>query len=252
MSSKSQMSPKSSKSPKLPRLNSRTLKFSHGLLSLHFYPKHFNVHQVQPFALYFEADVINAITRFILGQTISLKEYDDNNPLSSSLQSDSQNRLLHIACYPPFHLLHTASLESQMFHFLSALSGPSSDVFIHSNVERIGTDVDDTVTDAHIDTLLGLTQDNSLLWPPLDLFDKYMEWEGEWTASLEAWFMRHIAAIQDRDSRAFATCSQWTARLCQRTTSSSKDTSRVVTEAQAELLCFDIDKLDPKSFAALD
>jgi hypothetical protein len=303
----------------------------------------------------------NSITRFILGRTNCLTQYDDLNPLSPSLRSDPENRLLHIACYPPYHLLHVISrgrlvvskrteirlrlwraqypdvplwffairclsrgLDWRVFanpqHLVgpmntlsaprpvyldqqplllkrgnreferydnsvrdmlrlpssrrfcgmgsllwriaiqfgpdnlisAALSGPSSDALIHSNVERIGTDVDDMVTDAHISTLLGLADDNYSLWPPMDIFDEYMQWEGEWTASLETWFMTHITAIQNRDSRAFATRSQWKSRLGQRTTTSSKDTIKAVTEAQAELLCYDIDRLDPRSFAALD
>jgi len=113
---------------------------------------------------------------------------------------------------------------------LAALSGPSCDALIHSNVERIGTDVDDMVMDAHISTLLGLTNNNYNLWPPMDIFDKYMQWEGEWTASLETWFMMHITAIQNRDSHVFATRSQWKSRLGQCMTTSSKDTIKAVTE----------------------
>ncbi|KAG1853619.1 hypothetical protein F4604DRAFT_1686217 [Suillus subluteus] len=302
----------------------------------------------------------NTVTRFILDRTNCLAQYDDLNPLSPSLRSDPQNRLLHIACYPPYHLLHAISrgrlvvskrteirlrlwraqypdvplwffairclsrgMDWRVFanpqHLVgplstlsgprpayldqkpllltrgngeferyensvrdmlrlpfsrrfcgmggllwrlaiqfgpdnlisAALSGPSSDASMHSNVERIGTDVDDMVTDAHINTLLGLTDDNHILWPPIDVFDKYMQWQGEWTASLETWFMRHIAAIKNRDSRAFATHSQWISRLGQHTATSFKD-AKVVTEGQAELLCYDIDRLDPRSFAALD
>ncbi|KAG2030711.1 hypothetical protein BDR03DRAFT_986920 [Suillus americanus] len=302
----------------------------------------------------------NTVTRFILDRTNCLAQYDDLNPLSPSLHSDPQNRLLHIACYPPYHLLHAISrgrlvvskrteirlhlwraqypdvpLWFFAIHCLShgmdwrvfadpqhlvgplstlsgpgptyldqkpllltrgngeferyensvrdmlrlpfsrrfcgmgallwrlaiqfgpdnllsaALSGPSSDASMHSNVERIGTDVDDMVTDAHINTLLGLTDNNHILWPPIDVFDKYMQWQGEWTASLETCFMRHIAAIKNRDSRAFATHSQWISRLGQHMATSFKDT-KVVTEGQAELLCYNIDRLDPRSFTALD
>jgi hypothetical protein len=135
---------------------------------------------------------------------------------------------------------------------LAALSGPSCNALIHSNVERIGTNVDDMVMDAHISTLLGLTNNNYNLWPPMDIFDEYMQWEGEWTASLETWFMTHITAIQNRDSRVYATRSQWKLRLGQRMTTSSKDTIKAVTEAQAELLCYNIDWLDPRLFVALD
>ncbi|KAG1853416.1 hypothetical protein F4604DRAFT_1933310 [Suillus subluteus] len=302
----------------------------------------------------------NTVTHFILDRTNCLAQYDDLNPLSPSLRSDPQNRLLHIACYPPYHLLHTISrgrlvvskrteirlrlwraqypdvplwffairclsrgmdwwvfanpqhlvgllstlsgprpayldqkpllltrgngeferYENSVRDMLrlpfsrrfcgmggllwrlaiqfgpdnlisAALSGPSSDASMHSNVERIGTDVDDMVTDAHINTLLGLTDDNHILWPPIDVFDKYMQWQGEWMASLETWFMRYIAAIKNRDSRAFAPHSQWISRLGQHTATSFKD-AKVVTEGQAELLCYDIDRLDPRSFAALD
>ncbi|KAG1853339.1 hypothetical protein F4604DRAFT_1933233 [Suillus subluteus] len=51
----------------------------------------------------------NTVTRLILDRTNCLAQYHDLNPLSTSLRSDPQNRLLHIACYPPYHLLHDIS-----------------------------------------------------------------------------------------------------------------------------------------------
>ncbi|KAG2352813.1 hypothetical protein BDR07DRAFT_1497599 [Suillus spraguei] len=301
--------------------------------------------------------IYNRVTRLILDR---LPQLDEPNPLSLSVEKYPQNRLLHIACYPPYHLLHvmsrgrlvvskstevrlrlwraqypdvplwffairclTRGLDWRVFanpqHLIgplgaasgprpkyldqrplllrrrrgvfeqydndvrdmlrlpfarrfccmgslswrlamqfgpdnlisAALSGPSTDASIHSNVERIGTDVDDTVTDAHINLLLGLTDDDYTLWPPMDIFAEYMGWEGEWTASLERWFSGQITAIQQGDWYAFATRSQWTSRLSQQPSTSSKDTM-TVTEGQAELLCYDVDKLDPRSFAALD
>ncbi|KAG2339457.1 hypothetical protein BDR05DRAFT_951217 [Suillus weaverae] len=62
---------------------------------------------------------------------------------------------------------------------LAALSGPSSNAYMHSNSELISTDIDDTVKDAHIKMLLGVTIDGHSLWPPIDVFEKQMQWEGE-------------------------------------------------------------------------
>ncbi|KAG2110401.1 uncharacterized protein F5147DRAFT_652010 [Suillus discolor] len=134
----------------------------------------------------------------------------------------------------------------------AALSGPSSDAYMHLNSELIGTDIDDMVKDAHIKMLLGITIDGHSLWPPIDVFEKHMQWEEEWTAILEMWFMKHIAMIQNRVTHAFTTHSQWSSRLWQHTLTSSKDTMKVVTEVQAQLLCYNIDQLDLKSFVVLD
>jgi hypothetical protein len=302
--------------------------------------------------------VENHTTRSILAR---ITQNDDANPLSASLQSNPHNRLLNIASYPPYHLLHVISrgrlvvskrseirlrlwraqhpsaplwffairclsrgLDWRVFAnpqhlvgpmqsisgprpayldhtpplltrgyrefdlyqdsvrdmlrlpfarrfctmgglvwrlamqygpdnlFSAALSGPSSDAYLHSNADLIGTDIDDKVMDSHLKLLLGVTVDGQSLWPPIDVFEKHMQWEGEWTASLETWFVKHCAMIQSRDTRAFATHSQWSSRLWQHSTTSSRDATRLLTEAQAQLLCYDIDQLDPKSFAALD
>jgi hypothetical protein len=67
----------------------------------------------------------------------------------------------------------------------AALSGPSSDAYMHSNSEHISTDINDTVKDAHIKMLLGVTINSHSLWPPINIFEKHMQWEGEWTAILE-------------------------------------------------------------------
>ncbi|KAG1781443.1 hypothetical protein EV702DRAFT_1041961 [Suillus placidus] len=95
----------------------------------------------------------------------------------------------------------------------AALSGPSSDAYMHLNSELIGTNIDDMVKDTHIKMLLDVTIDGHSLWPPIDVFEKQMQWEGEWTAILEMWFMKHLTMIQNRDTRAFATHSQWSSRL---------------------------------------
>ncbi|KAG1724045.1 uncharacterized protein EDB91DRAFT_1255416 [Suillus paluster] len=45
-------------------------------------------------------------------------------------------------------------------------------------------DIDDMVTNADIDLLLGSTG-NSSLWPPIDVFEKCPKWQGEWTKKWE-------------------------------------------------------------------
>lgn len=56
---------------------------------------------------------------------------------------------------------------------LYALSGPSTDAFIHYNVDCNGMDVDNTIMEDHINILIGLTCDNYLLWSPLKFFKIY-------------------------------------------------------------------------------
>jgi hypothetical protein len=111
---------------------------------------------------------------------------------------------------------------------------------MHSNSEHISTNINDTVKDTHIKMLLGVTINSHSLWPPINIFKKHMQWKGEWTAILETWFMKHIIMIQNMDICTFATHSQWSSRLWQHTLTLSKDTTKVVTEAQAQLLYYDI------------
>ncbi|KAG1721832.1 hypothetical protein EDB19DRAFT_1588102, partial [Suillus lakei] len=79
--------------------------------------------------------------------------------------------------------------------FSSALSGPSSDAYIHNAADRMGEDMDDMVTEDDIALLLGTTTDNHSLWPPSDVWDRYQKWTGEWSDHWEKWFQNRISAI---------------------------------------------------------
>jgi hypothetical protein len=125
--------------------------------------------------------------------------------------------------------------------FSVVLSGPSSDAYMHLHSDTIGTDINDKVMDAHLKLLLGVTVDGQSLWPPVDVFERQMQWKGEWTPSLETWFMKHINMLQNRDMCAFASHSQWSLRLWQHNSTLSKDSARAITEVQAQLLCYNID-----------
>ncbi|KAG1885362.1 uncharacterized protein F5891DRAFT_905367, partial [Suillus fuscotomentosus] len=81
--------------------------------------------------------------------------------------------------------------------FSAALSGPSTDAYVHGNIQRNGTHIDDAVFPQDIQLLLGVAADNSSLWPPLDIFDRYQKWTGEWTALWETWFMDRVSMIHN-------------------------------------------------------
>ncbi|KAG2030102.1 hypothetical protein BDR03DRAFT_1017516 [Suillus americanus] len=137
--------------------------------------------------------------------------------------------------------------------FLSALSGPSTDASIHRNIDCNGTDIDDTLMEDHINLLIGLTSDNHSLWPPLNFFEIYQSWQGEWSPFWETWFMEHIAAINNRSKRVFIHRSDWSKKPRRHTAISYTKESTPGTEAHARRLCEQVDQLHPfmGSFATL-
>ncbi|KAG2337146.1 hypothetical protein BDR05DRAFT_1005283 [Suillus weaverae] len=129
--------------------------------------------------------------------------------------------------------------------FLSALSGPSTDASIHRNVDCNGTDIDDTMTEDHINLLIGLTSDNHSLWPPLKFFEIYQLWEGEWSPTWETWFMERIAAIHSRSRLAFIHRAEWSKKPRRHTAIAYTKESTAGTEAHARRVCEQVDQLHP-------
>lgn len=129
--------------------------------------------------------------------------------------------------------------------FSSALSGPSTDASIHRNVDCNGTDIDDAMTEDHINLLIGLTSDNHSLWPPLKFFQIYQLWEGEWSPTWETWFMERIAAIHNRSKAVFIHRSGWTKKPRRHTAVAYAKESTPGTEAHARWLCEQVDQLHP-------
>jgi hypothetical protein len=129
--------------------------------------------------------------------------------------------------------------------FLSALSGPSTDACIHRNVDCNGTDVDDTISEDHINLLLGHTRDNYFLWPPLKFFEIYQSWEGEWSPTWETWFMERITMIHSRSRLAFIHRAEWSKKPRRHTAIMYAKESTAGTEAHARRLCEQVDQLHP-------
>jgi hypothetical protein len=129
--------------------------------------------------------------------------------------------------------------------FSFALSGPSTDASIHCNVDRNGTDIDDTMTEDHINLLIGLTSDNHSLWPPLKFFEIYQSWEGEWSPTWETWFLERIAAIHNHSKLAFIHRADWSKKPRRHTAIAYSKESTAGTEAHARWLCEQVDELHP-------
>ncbi|KAG1863253.1 hypothetical protein DFJ58DRAFT_912422 [Suillus subalutaceus] len=127
--------------------------------------------------------------------------------------------------------------------FAAALSGPSTDAYVHGNVERNGTHVDDAVFPQDIQLLLGVAVDMSSLWPPLDIFHRYQKWNGEWTPQWETWFMTRIALIHNRDLSSFAPRSDWNVIYRRHTRVKFILPTTEGTEAQADALCKQLDSM---------
>jgi len=131
--------------------------------------------------------------------------------------------------------------------FSAALSGPSTDAYVHDNVERNGTHVDDAVFPQDIPLLLGVAVDMSSLWPPLDIFNRYQKWNGEWTLQWETWFMRCIAMIHNWNLSAFALRSNWNVIYHRHTQVKFIAPTMEGTEAQADALCKQLDSMGSSS-----
>jgi len=136
--------------------------------------------------------------------------------------------------------------------FAAALSGPSTDAYLHSHANRIGGDIDDVVTNEDIALLLG-TVGCSSLWPPIDVFEKYEKWQGEWSHEWEAWFQKHLQGIQKFDRSLFLTHSKWIKHHRRYTVMEYNDPAWVRSNGHAAELCARADQLYPpmESYAAL-
>lgn len=136
--------------------------------------------------------------------------------------------------------------------FAAALSGPSTDAYVHGHVNRIGGEIDDMVTDADIALLLGTTEGFSL-WPPADIFERYEKWQGEWSHEWEAWFQKRLQGIQSRDKSLFLTRQKWIKYRRRHTVKAYNDPEQVGSEGHAARLCTQADQLYPptESYASL-
>ncbi|KAJ6464724.1 hypothetical protein DFH09DRAFT_1113019 [Mycena vulgaris] len=70
------------------------------------------------------------------------------------------------------------------------------------------------LTQNEIDTLLGCTQSGSQIWPPLEFFERYDMWPGQWTQGNETWFAARVHDIRMRHDRGLTrTKSKWRSQL---------------------------------------
>ncbi|KAG1848235.1 hypothetical protein F4604DRAFT_1687775 [Suillus subluteus] len=136
--------------------------------------------------------------------------------------------------------------------FAAALSGPSTDAYLHGHASRIGGDIDDVVTNDDIALLLG-TAGCSSLWPPPDVFEKYQKWQGEWSHEWEAWFQKRLRGIQNHDRSLFLNRLNWIKHRRRYTTNEYYNPARVGSDGHAAGLCTQADLLYPpmESYAAL-
>ncbi|KAG1803907.1 uncharacterized protein HD556DRAFT_1437642 [Suillus plorans] len=136
--------------------------------------------------------------------------------------------------------------------FAATLSGPSTDACLHGHVHRIGGDIDDMVTDHDVALLLGATDDTSL-WPPVDIFERYEKWQGEWSHEWEAWFQKRLQGIRSGDKDLFLTRKRWIKHRRRYTAREYDDPALVGSEGHAAGLCAEADRLYPpmESYAAL-
>lgn len=137
--------------------------------------------------------------------------------------------------------------------FAAALSGPSTDAYVHGRVDRIGRDIDDTVTADDIALLLGTATGGGSLWPPVDIFEKYEKWQGEWSHEWEAWFQKRLLGIQCHDRSFFLSRQRWIKHRRRYTVNEYNDPAQVGSDGHAAELCTLADQLYPpmESYAAL-
>ncbi|KAG2028402.1 hypothetical protein BDR03DRAFT_1019859 [Suillus americanus] len=90
----------------------------------------------------------------------------------------------------------------------AALSGPSTDSYMHYHVDHAGPHIDDTVTQADIDLLLGVTSKGSF-WPTLDIWAKSQKWHGEWSVENESWFQERLRVMHSLKKEAVVKRGQW-------------------------------------------
>lgn len=126
----------------------------------------------------------------------------------------------------------------------AALSGPSTDAYIHYHVDHAGPYIDDTVSQADINLLLGLTNKGSF-WPNLDIWTKTQKWHGEWSSENEVWFQDRLRDMHSQKEGAVLTHAQWV-RKCRRHTGYMLCSPQTIgTEAQAAHLCRLVEGLYP-------
>ncbi|KAG1717613.1 uncharacterized protein EDB91DRAFT_1259493 [Suillus paluster] len=146
----------------------------------------------------------------------------------------------------------------------AALSGPSTDACMHLRADRVGSDIDDTVTPDAIALLLGTTRTGHSLWPPVDIFDRYQFWQGEWSPKWEEWFNGRIAGIHHHMQHSllnrteklpdlFLSRTEWSHAHRRHTAVSFKSSTVAGTDAHAARLCEEVDQLYPptESYVAL-
>ncbi|KAG2062536.1 hypothetical protein BDR04DRAFT_1165043 [Suillus decipiens] len=126
----------------------------------------------------------------------------------------------------------------------AALSGPSTDAYIHYHVDHAGPYIDDTVSQADINLLLGSTNKGSF-WPTLNTWTKTQKWHGEWSSENEVWFQNRLRDMHSRKEDAVVTHAQWDRKCRKHTAHTLSNPQTIGTEAQAAYLCCQVEGLYP-------
>ncbi|KAG1722730.1 uncharacterized protein EDB91DRAFT_1088025 [Suillus paluster] len=142
--------------------------------------------------------------------------------------------------------------------FSAALSGPSIDAYMHHRVDRVGSDIDDTVTPDAVALLLGTSLTGRSVWPPHDTFERFQKWHGEWSEGWEDWFNKRITALyrpsmQTPAQASFLTRKAWVDMHRKHTIIAFQSSGTDGTDAQAARLCEELCQAYPsmESYNAL-
>ncbi|KAJ7450233.1 hypothetical protein B0H11DRAFT_2246795 [Mycena galericulata] len=109
------------------------------------------------------------------------------------------------------------------------------------------------LTKNEIDALLGITQSNAQLWPPIEFWHRYDKWLGQWTAGNEGWFVQRALLIRNASDLKMAQSSGvWRSRLRQLNAAAMKSTEGPGKVVEAEWVISEMDKGYPLALADFD